>query len=580
MSTFIAKLKRRNVLRAGALYIGAAWALAQGIAQLGPVVGFSDSVTRWFLVAAVFGFPFWLAFAWFYGLTPQGLKREGEVVPEASSARRTARKLDLAIIGVLAVAVVLLLTDRFVVRKDAVASTALDRSVAVLPLANESGDASNGFFSDGLTEQLISDLSRIEALRVIGRSSSFRFRDSQESLAMIGAQLGVAHLIEGTVRQSGERVRIVIGMIRVSDGSTVWSQSYDRELKDIFAVQADISQAVATALETKLLGTPITAREQPPSGNFAAYQAVLQGRALVRQGTQAASRQAISLAEKAIQLDPDYAYAHAVLSNWWLNLGYELSGEEQEQAYEDARRAADRALALAPDLPAAHRARGYVLARLDFDNSGALAEYRRALALAPGDGHSMAFLAGQLGKVGEVQQAVELMRSAITTDPLRVDWYGALALDLMVLGRLDEAEEMLKSALAMQPTYPGLYARLSTIDILRGNAGAALHNAAREVDPERRERALVFALQIGDDRDAADAALQEFIAKYGTMWPFDIATIYALRQEPETMFEWFERAWAARDQALAELRYDPFTRNYQYDPRFAEYCRKVGVPAP
>lgn len=580
MSTFIAKLKRRNVLRAGALYIGAAWALAQGIAQLGPVVGFSDSVTRWFLVAAVFGFPFWLAFAWFYGLTPQGLKREGEVVPEASSARRTARKLDLAIIGVLAVAVVLLLTDRFVVRKDAVASTALDRSVAVLPLANESGDASNGFFSDGLTEQLISDLSRIEALRVIGRSSSFRFRDSQESLAMIGAQLGVAHLIEGTVRQSGERVRIVIGMIRVSDGSTVWSQSYDRELKDIFAVQADISQAVATALETKLLGTPITAREQPPSGNFAAYQAVLQGRALVRQGTQAASRQAISLAEKAIQLDPDYAYAHAVLSNWWLNLGYELSGEEQEQAYEDARRAADRALALAPDLPAAHRARGYVLARLDFDNSGALAEYRRALALAPGDGHSMAFLAGQLGKVGEVQQAVELMRSAITTDPLRVDWYGALALDLMVLGRLDEAEEMLKSALAMQPTYPGLYARLSTIDILRGNAGAALHNAAREVDPERRERALVFALQIGDDRDAADAALQEFITKYGTMWPFDIATIYALRQEPETMFEWFERAWAARDQALAELRYDPFTRNYQYDPRFAEYCRKVGVPAP
>lgn len=580
MSTFIAKLKRRNVLRAGALYIGAAWALAQGIAQLGPVVGFSDSVTRWFLVAAGIGFPFWLAFAWFYGLTPQGLKREGEVVPEASSARRTARKLDLAIIGVLAVAVVLLLTDRFVVRKDAVASTALDRSVAVLPLANESGDASNDFFSDGLSEQLISDLSRIEALRVIGRSSSFRFRDSQESLAMIGAQLGVAHLIEGTVRQSGERVRIVIGMIRVSDGSTVWSQSYDRELKDIFAVQADISQAVATALETKLLGTPITAREQPPSGNFAAYQAVLQGRALVRQGTQAASRQAISLAEKAIQLDPDYAYAHAVLSNWWLNLGYELSGEEQEQAYEDARRAADRALALAPDLPAAHRARGYVLARLDFDNSGALAEYRRALALAPGDGHSMAFLAGQLGKVGEVQQAVELMRSAITTDPLRVDWYGALALDLMVLGRLDEAEEMLKSALAMQPTYPGLYARLSTIDILRGNAGAALHNAAREVDPERRERALVFALQIGDDRDAADAALQEFITKYGTMWPFDIATIYALRQEPETMFEWFERAWAARDQALAELRYDPFTRNYQYDPRFAEYCRKVGVPAP
>ena len=180
------ELKRRNVLRAGVLYAGAVWALAQGIAQLGPSIGAPDWVTRWFLVAAIIGFPFWLAFAWLYEVTPNGLKRESAIDPSDSVAHSTGRKLDFWIIGVLAVAVILLLTDRFAPHRNADAG--LDKSVAVLPLVNESGDPQQDYFSDGLSEELISAIAQVHDIKVIGRNSSFRFRGKQQDdTAAIGA---------------------------------------------------------------------------------------------------------------------------------------------------------------------------------------------------------------------------------------------------------------------------------------------------------------------------------------------------------------------------------------------------------
>jgi len=189
---------------------------------LSPAVGLPDWATRWFLIAAIIGFPFWLAFAWFYEFTPQGLKRESEIIADASISRSTGRKLDRAIIAVLAVAVVLLLTDRFVVRKgDGVAIA--EKSVAVLPLANESGDKDQQYFSDGLSDDLINALMQFGNLKVIGRASSFQFRDSRDSSAAIGHKLGVAYLLTGSVRKLGDTVRINAQLVKAADGSGVWS---------------------------------------------------------------------------------------------------------------------------------------------------------------------------------------------------------------------------------------------------------------------------------------------------------------------------------------------------------------------
>jgi TolB-like protein len=310
------ELRRRNVLRAGVLHAGAVWALAQGIAQLGPSVGAPDWATRWFLIAAIIGFPFWLAFAWFFEFTRSGLKRESEVDPADSVVRFTGRKLDFWIIGLLAVVVVLLLTNQFVVRHDAtheagaqaaetVAATLAkvpDKSIAVLPLINESGDPKQQYFSDGLSEELISDLARINALKVIGKYSSFKFRDSKDSPAQIDTMLGVTHLLSGSVCQQGQRARIQVDLIKAVAGSSVWSQTYDRDLKDVFAIQSEIGQAVAGALKIQLLGQSLIVDDKPPSGDIEAYQPMLRGRAVARRASASAYRQAIPVLLQVLSL--------------------------------------------------------------------------------------------------------------------------------------------------------------------------------------------------------------------------------------------------------------------------------------
>jgi TolB-like protein len=230
---FFGELKRRNVIRTVILYLGAVWALAQGISQLGPSVGAPEWATRWFLVAAGIGFPFWVAFAWFYEFTPEGLKRESEIDPAESITRHTGRKLDFAIIGVLAIAVVLLLTDRFVLRHGINETTAVPisaESIAVLPFVNMSDDKANEYFSDGIPEELLNLLSKIPQLKVAARTSSFSFKGKGVEIPEIARQLHVANVLEGSVRRSGDQLRITAQLIRAAEGYHLWSETDPRWL--------------------------------------------------------------------------------------------------------------------------------------------------------------------------------------------------------------------------------------------------------------------------------------------------------------------------------------------------------------
>src|SRR5512135_1600984 len=380
MQFFFSELKRRNVLRAAALYIGAAWALSQGLAQLLPVFDVPNWVTRWFVIAVVIGFPFAMSLSWFYEWTPRGIQREGAFDQDASITRQTGKKLDRWIITVLALAVVLLLTNQFVLHKDG--NAAPDKSVAVLPLLNESGDPQQDYFSDGLSEELISALAQVHDLKVIGRSSSFRFRGAQQDdTPSIGAKLGVATLLQGTVRKQGNQVRIVASLVKAADGSQVWSQTYDRELKDVFAVQSEIATSVADALKTTLLGRTLESRDKPPSGNLDAYNALLQGRFYAERRNRADYAKAVDSYEQAIRLDPDYAMAYARLAmveQWFL--GWEASREEREATIPKARVAAHKAVALAPQSAVALAALGEVQAWSDFDFPAAEVTLKQALA--------------------------------------------------------------------------------------------------------------------------------------------------------------------------------------------------------
>src|SRR5215475_12657773 len=337
------ELKRRNVIRATILYLGAVWALAQGISQLGPSVGAPEWATRWFLVAAVIGFPFALVLSWFYEFTPDGLKRESEIDPSESITRRTGRKLDFAIIGVLAVAVVLLLTDRFVLRHGVNQTTDApipEKSIAVLPLVNSTGDPANEYFSDGMSEEFISSLSRLQELKVIGRTSSFRFKGKTDDSKTIGEKLGVYYLLEGSVRKSADRVRIAVALIKSGDGTNVWSETYDRELKDIFAVQSEIADAVAKQLKVALLGNngqtaQLATAATPSNQNVEAYNALLQGNFYFYRFTADDTRKAIGYYKEAVRLDPRYALAYAKLSLTAENLAGQyggIAGKEGQEA--------------------------------------------------------------------------------------------------------------------------------------------------------------------------------------------------------------------------------------------------------
>jgi TolB-like protein len=278
------------------------------------------------------------------------------------------------------------------------------KSVAVLPFANESGDKDEQFFSDGLSDDLITALSQFAGLKVISRNSAFQFRDSRDTSAKIGKLLGVAHLLEGSVQHAGDEVRITATLVNASDGSILWSQRYDKPYKDLFALQDAITQAVAGALKAKLLTTngAVVQSDRPPSGNLAAYAAYQHGKAYDALGTEAATRRAIDAYAEATRLDPHYAAAYAQLSMDQLELPITFGAADATRMIANAREASATALALNPDSALAHLARAYLSSNADMDWRGAAAEIRRALQLAPNDAPARNALARQLAALGQV----------------------------------------------------------------------------------------------------------------------------------------------------------------------------------
>jgi TolB-like protein/Flp pilus assembly protein TadD len=456
-------------------------------------------------------------------------------------------------------------------------------SIAVLPLANESGDAGQQYFSDGISEDLITALSQFPRLKVIGRTSSFQFRDTKEDSRSIGAKLGVAHLLEGSVRRAGGVVRVSVELISTADGSAQWSERFDRPYKDLFALQDEITRTVAGELRAKLTrGEHAAAQsERPPSGSLDAYNAFLQGRFYGGGQREADIRKAIQFDTQATELDPRYALAWSSLSEDWITLGGQfVEGSAAQEAYANARAAADRALTLSPELATAHLALGDVLQIADFDWRGAEAEFRHATELVPNDSLAQVSLGYQLAIFGELEQAVELTRQALATEPLVNGWYSYLAGYLVGLNRLDEAEQAIRKAIELRPAAVAYHEQLAIIEIRRNDAPAALAAARQEPPGPWQDVAIALVRQIGGDRSAADASLRTLIEKDAGLAAYQIAEVYALRGDATGTFAWLDRAWSNRDPGIAYLLYDFPILRYRDDPRFAAFCRKVGLPTP
>lgn len=463
------------------------------------------------------------------------------------------------------------------------------KSIAVLPLVNMSGDPNNEYFSDGLSEELIGVLARIPALKIIGRSSSFLFKGASDDSRTIGKKLGVTNLLEGTVRKEGDHIRIMAELINVADGRTVWTQTYNRELKDVFAVQSEIATAVTDQLEIKLLGLPPRSDAAPSNQNMAAYNAFQQGNFYMR-GNIDDTRKAIGFYDEAIRLDPKYALAYAQLGNSWRvmcilggdsrNSPYAIEcGPDCSVAYGKARSAVQTALSLAPNLADAYLVKGSILLNQDRDFDAATIQFRKADELEPGWADAKAGLAFLLMINGRLEEAEDMARKALRLDPLNGGGYEYLGKILIARERYDEAETVLRKGIDLHPKKARWHVHITAIDLLRGKTKAALEEARLEPAGFWQDYSLALAEQGQGDRVAADEALQKFIQKNGDEAAFQIASIYALRKEPNEMFAWLDRAYASNDLGLPQLLIAPFLNKYRDDPRFTALWQKIQLPA-
>jgi TolB-like protein/Flp pilus assembly protein TadD len=596
---FIAELRRRNVIRMAGLYLVGAWLVTQVAGTVLPMFGAPEWIARSVVLLLAIGFVPALVFAWIFELTPDGLKRDANVPAHESTAPQTARRMDRAIIVVLVLAVGYFGFDKFVLapqrdaalvtstrqqlRLDSAASlaTAIDKSIAVLPLANESDNKDDRYFSDGLSEDLITTLSQFSGLKVISRDSSFRFRDLKADSAVIGRRLGVAHLLEGSVRRAGDTLRISIALVNAADGRTLWAQRYDRPYKDIFALQDEITHAVAAALSSRLLqnANPQVQGMRPSSGNLDAYDALLQGNYERELRTEQGARRSFQYYDRAIALDPRYAQAYAQRSIAGIDLASNYLISTTTPLIDAARSDANTAVALAPGLAIAHIALGRVLEWGDVNVPAAEVEYRKAVLLAPDASEPMRYLGFYLADLGRVDEAIALVRQSLRLDPLNARGHLNLGRLLWVAGQYDAAEQSIRQSVALQPGAARGHYRIALVEISRGDAEAALREARLEPPGATRNMAVALALQIGNDHAAADAALRDLQAHPGG-YELVIAWIYALRKEPNAMFVWLDRAWAVRAAGMPQLLFDPFVLVYKDDPRFASLCRKIGLPVP
>jgi TolB-like protein/Tfp pilus assembly protein PilF len=581
---FFGELKRRNVYKVAVAYAVVGWLLIQVATQVFPFLEISNWAIRLVIFVTALGFPIALIIAWAFELTPDGVKR----TEDADAARQHSR--GGVWIAVVVVAATLSLGLFFLGRYTAGTSTPRSsepatasnpqKSIAVLPLVNTSGDPSNEYFSDGLSEELIAVLAKIPELKVIGRSSSFFFKGKSGDSAAIGQKLGVANLIEGSVRKQGDRVRIVAELISATDGRSIWSETYDRELKDVFAVQVEIAKSVAEQMKVKLLGEKTRSDAKPSNENLAAHNAVLQSDFYFQQQTPEGVRKSIAFLQDAVRLDPNYALAYAKLGQAWRQYAVSFAIDDASKAYDEARQAADKAVSLAPDLVDVRMTVGLLAMNPGLDFPAGEKEFRHVLQLSPNNAAAKNGLCVSLLAQGRLTEAEEACRQALLLDPLLTNLWFNLGRITVGTGRYKEAGEAFRKGLELQPNASRFHTYLATLDVLQNRPAQASANAQLETEGFWRHYAVALVQQVQADRPAADATLKDLIAKDSNGGAFQIAVLYAIRKEPDEMFKWLDTAYATRDSGLTQLAITPFFIPYRGDPRFTALCQKLNVQLP
>jgi TolB-like protein/Tfp pilus assembly protein PilF len=610
-SSLFAELKRRNVFKAGVAYLALGWVVTQVTSTVAPAMNLPGWIVPVVVWIGVIGFPFVIMFSWIYELTPEGLKRESEVDRSASITHVTGRRIDYIIIGLLVLAIGLFAIDRFVLaprreaahdaslRAELSAGTAASessqptagsspgaspspasaatnvpisaQSIAVLPFVSMSEDKANEYFSDGMSEELLNLLAKIPQLHVAARTSSFSFKGKEVPIPEIAKTLLVANVLEGSVRKSGDHLRITAQLVRAADGYHLWSETYDRKLDDIFTIQDEISAKVVEQLKVTLLGATPKARTTDPQ----AYALYLQARELARQQKTDTFKQSDALYQQALSIDPRYAPA-------WAGVAENLYRETQvgmlpnQEGFARAREAAEKALAVDPDYAPAHGRLGYIALFGEHDFAGAAKHIERALALAPADVDVLRTAGVLLVSLGRLDEALALYEAVVRHDPVNVSMLHNVGLSQRRAGQLDAAIATMRTELSLSPGRGQAHYQLAMALVVKGEAAAAFTEVEQETSETWRLIGVpIVYCALGRKADA-DEALVALIAKEEKDAPYNIAYVFAFCGNADKAFEWLDKAIAYKDPGLGEIVPDNLFANIRSDPRWLPFLRKIG----
>jgi TolB-like protein/DNA-binding winged helix-turn-helix (wHTH) protein/cytochrome c-type biogenesis protein CcmH/NrfG len=450
--------------------------------------------------------------------------------------------------------------------------------LAVLPFQNFTGDPNKEYLADGLTEETISQLGRLnpEQLGVIARTSVMGYKHKDVRLDQIGRDLSVQYVLENSLRESGDHIRLTAQLIQVKDQTHLWSQDYDYSAKDILSIEDDVAKAVAREIRVRLTSQQEDlARSRPV--NPEAFDAYLQGYHFFQGNTDKDADMAAKYFERATQLDPSYALAWVYLSrarNWQANEGL----IPMEEGRRRAREAVERALSLNPSLAGAHAQMGRLKITVDYDWAGANASYQRAVELEPGNPEGVRLAAESAAEFGHFDDAVKLARRAVDLDPLNADSWEALGEIEYYTGRLDQAAADGKKSLELNPDYWAGPILLTHIYLLQGRPQDALPEIEHVHYAPYRAHLYALTYHALGRKNESDAALRELTTKYYASNAAEIAEIYAFRNQTDEAFEWLDRAYAQRDPSLMATKMDPLLKSLHNDPRYAALLKKLNLP--
>jgi serine/threonine-protein kinase len=581
---FFGELKRRNVYKVAVAYAIVGWLLVQIATQVFPFLEIPTWVVRLVILLVAVGFPIALVIAWAFELTPEGIKRT-EDVDLAASARQPRKHvwIFVAIVGA-ALSVGLFFIGRYTGRNTATASELPAKSIAVLPFDNLSRDPDNAYFAEGVQDEILTRLAKVADLKVISRTSTQRFKSAPSDLRDIAKQLGVMHIVEGSVQKANDQVRVNVQLINALTDAHLWADTYDRKLNDIFAVESEIAKTIVDTLQAKLTGAEKQMMAAQPTNDTAAYELYHKGRSLWERRSGDNIPKAIAFYEQAIARDPNYALAYAGLANAYILLPF-YTGADRRDASVKAKDAALKALRLDSNLAEAHLALGKVLFFSEIDLPGAMREYKRAIELKPNDATAHHWFGNDiLAAIGRFEEAIAEGKRAVELDPLSPVINADLGATFYYARRYDDSARQLRKTLEIDPTFFYAHYNLGIVLQVTGDLSGAI--AEYEKAKQLSDNTLVSTLcaqakaQAGD-KDAALRMLSDLdkISQHREVVGYLRALLYLSLNNKDEALRWLEKDFQERDGAnISWIKVDPLLDSLHGDPRFEALVQEVVAP--